>query len=292
MQIGTQRAVVPPAELQLGLIGAGIQASRTPSMHEREARAQGLACTYRLLDLDVLGQGVEALPALIESAEREGYAGLNITHPCKQAVIAQLTSLDDDARAIGAVNTVVLRGGSRSGHNTDWFAFRESMRRGLPGASLERVVQLGAGGAGAATAYAILKLGAQRLEIVDTQPARAATLVQRLAAQFPGRVFAAEASRAAIAAADGLIHATPVGMAAHPGMAVPADWLHARLWVAEVVYFPLETELLEAARARGCRTLDGADMAVWQAVEAFRLFTGLTADPERMRRFFVEAGAR
>ena len=111
-------------------------------------------------------------------------------------------------------------------------------------------------------------------------------------AQFPGRVVATEASRAAVAAADGLIHATPTGMAAHPGMALPAEWLHSRLWVAEVVYFPLETELLKAARACGCRTLDGAGMAVWQAVEAFRLFTGREASAERMRRFFDEAGAR
>jgi shikimate dehydrogenase len=193
---------------------------------------------------------------------------------------------------VGAVNTVVLREGARLGHNTDWWAFRESFRRGLPGAALRRVVQLGAGGAGAATAYAILDMGAERLELVDTVPARAAALARQLDARFPGRVVAAEPARAALAAADGLVHATPIGMAAHPGTALPTDWLHDGLWVAEVVYFPLETELLAAARARGCRTLDGAGMAVWQAVEAFRLFTGIAADPQRMRRFFTEAGAR
>jgi shikimate dehydrogenase len=282
----------PSRALLLGLIGAGIRASRTPGMHEREAAAHGMRCTYRLLDLDVLGAAPEMLPLLIAAAERAGFAGLNVTHPCKQSVIAHLTHLADDARAVGAVNTVVLREGARRGHNTDWWAFRESVRRGLPDAVLRRVVQLGAGGAGAATAYAILDMGAERLELVDTLPARAAALAQRLDARFPGRVVAAEPSRAALAAADGLIHATPIGMAAHPGTAVPADWLHDGLWVAEVVYFPLETELLAAARARGCRTLDGAGMAVWQAVEAFRLFTGLAADPQRMRRFFVEAGTR
>ena len=278
--------------LLLGLIGAGIQASRTPAMHEREASARGIACTYRLLDLDVLCVTADALPRMIGDAERSGFAGLNITHPCKQAVIAHLTMLDDDARAIGAVNTVVLRTGARTGHNTDWWAFRESVRQGLPDAPMRRVVQLGAGGAGAATAYAILEMGAERLELVDADPARAQALERRLASRFPGRVIAAALSRDAIAAADGLIHATPIGMASHPGAALPVEWLHSRLWVAEVVYFPLETELLRAARARGCRTLDGAGMAVWQAVEAFRLFTGLAADPVRMRRFFDEAGAR
>jgi shikimate dehydrogenase len=278
--------------LLLGLIGAGIQASRTPAMHEREARARGIACSYRLLDLDVLGLTAAALPALISDAERAGFAGLNVTHPCKQAVIPHLTTLDDDARAIGAVNTVVLRAGARTGHNTDWWAFRESVRRGLPDAPMHRVVQFGAGGAGAATAYAVLEMGAARLELIDAVPARAQALARQLGARFPGRVVAGAPSRDAIAAADGLIHATPTGTASHPGTALPVEWLHSRLWVSEVVYFPLETELLRAARACGCRTLDGAGMAVWQAVEAFRMFTGLAADPDRMRLFFDEAIAR
>jgi len=276
----------------LGLIGAGIQLSRTPAMHEREARAHGVPCTYRLLDLDVLGQSADDLTRLLASAEREGYAGVNVTHPCKQAVIPHLTDLTDDARALGAANTVVLRDGARIGHNTDWWAFRQSMRSGLPGASLRHLVQLGAGGAGAATAFALLEMGVERLELVDAVPGRAEALAHQLRATFHGRVFAAAPSRAAVAAADGLVHATPMGMAAHPGMALPAEWLHERLWVAEIVYFPLETVLLRAARERGCRTLDGAGMAVWQAVEAFRLFTGLKGDAERMRRFFVEAGPR
>ena len=280
----------PRTPLLLGLIGAGIQASRTPTLHEREARAHGIACAYRLLDLDVLG-GPDALAQLLLTVEREGFAGVNVTHPCKQSVLPHLTRLSDDARAIGAVNTVVLRTGTRTGHNTDWWAFRESMRRGLPAARCARVVQLGAGGAGAATAYAILEMGAERLELVDVVPGRAETLVRQLDVRFPGRAVSAALSRDALSAADGLIHATPIGMAAHPGVALPTEWLHAGLWVAELVYFPLETALLRAARARGCRTLDGAGMAVWQAVEAFRLFTGLAADPERMRRFFVEAGA-
>ncbi len=281
-----------PARCLLGLVGAGIQASRTPSMHEREAQARGIACTYRLLDLDVLGYGAEFLPLLLDATERAGFRGLNVTHPCKQAAIPYLTTLTDDARAIGAVNTVVLRDGARLGYNTDWWAFRESMRRNLPDASLRHVIQLGAGGAGAATAYAILEMGAERLDLVDAVPARAEALAHRLDARFAGRVFAATLSRDALALAAGLIHATPIGMAAHPGMALPAEWLHERLWVAEVVYFPLTTALLRAARERGCITLDGAGMAVWQAVEAFQLFTGVAADAERMRRFFLEAAPR
>ena len=260
-------------------------------MHEREAAAHGLHCLYQLLDLDRLPAVSRALPDLLLAAERMGFAGLNITHPCKQAVLPLLTDVSDDARALGAVNTVVLRDGRRYGHNTDWKAFSESFRLGLPGAATGRIVQLGAGGAGAATAYAMLKSGAGRLTIFDPDADRSAQLAARCNSIFAGdRVTASSDPAAGLAselgAADGLIHATPTGMAGHPGMALPAALLRRDLWVADVVYFPLETELLRTARALGCPTLDGSGMAVYQAAEAFCLFTGLAADPDRMRRIF------
>jgi shikimate dehydrogenase len=95
---------------------------------------------------------------------------------------------------------------------------------------------------------------------------------------------------AAMTDADGIIHATPTGMAKHPGLALDASLLRPELWLAEVVYFPLETELLRVAKGLGCRTLNGAGMAVYQAVLAFRLFTGLEADAERMQRHFLSMG--
>lgn len=275
-------------KLLLGLIGSGIQASRTPAMHECEASEHGLACIYQLIDLDVLGLGNGALPELLTAAERMGFAGLNITHPCKQAVLSLLTDLSDDARALGAVNTVVLGDGRQTGHNTDWMGFSASFLRGLPGSPIGKIVQLGAGGAGAATAYAILKMGAGRLIIVDPDRSRSTDLVERFTSIFgEGRILATADVEAALCDADGLIHATPIGMFGHPGIALPARLLRPELWVAEVVYFPLETELLRAARVAGCRTLDGSWMAVYQAVEAFHLFSGLKADPERMHRHFL-----
>jgi len=258
-------------------------------MHEREAAAHGWLCRYELLDLDRIPAGAAALPSLIDRAERDGFAGLNITHPCKEAVLQFVTQLSDDARKLGAVNTIVFREGARVGCNTDWWGFRESFSRGLGGVSLSRVVQCGAGGAGAATAYAALRLGAARLDIVDVIHARAEALAERMNAVFPGRAFACVDPAAMLPTADGVIHATPTGMAPHPGLPVDGDLIDRRLWVAEVVYFPLETELLRVARQRGCRTLDGSGMALWQAVEAFRLFTGAAPDPDRMRAFFDEA---
>ncbi|WP_145139324.1 shikimate dehydrogenase [Roseomonas gilardii] len=272
-----------------GLIGHGIQASLTPAMHEREGDEQGLRSQYKLIDLHALGLGVEALPELLQAAERMGFTGLNITHPCKQAVIPLLDELSPDAAALGAVNTVLLRDGKRIGHNTDWSGYAEAFRRNMEGVALDRVVQLGAGGAGAAVAHALLTMGVGQLSIQDMDPARAQALAASLSERFgAGRTLACADLPAAMAAADGLVHCTPTGMAAHPGLPLPAELLRPALWVSEIVYFPLETELLRTARALGCRTLSGGGMAVFQAVQAFRLFTGREPDPERMLRHFAE----
>jgi shikimate dehydrogenase len=275
----------------IGLIGAGIEASRTPSMHEREADALGLRYIYRRIDLEKLGLGADALPDLLLAAERMGFDGLNITHPCKQAVLPLLDELSDDARALGAVNTVVLREGRRIGHNTDWSGFAQAFERALPDAAKGRAVQLGAGGAGAAVAHAALVLGIAELAIFDIDPPRAQTLARQLGERFgSGRAVAPADLAGAMARADGLIHATPTGMASHPGLPLDESLLRPDLWVAEIVYFPIETELLRRARALGCRVMDGGGMAVFQAVEAFRLFTGIAPDGERMRRHFEAMG--
>ena len=263
-------------------------------MHVHEAAAHGIQAEYRLIDLDLLSVGVEALPTLLADAEAQGFAGLNITHPCKQAVLPLLHELSDDARALGAVNTVVLRGGRRIGHNTDWWGFRESMREGLPNAGLERVAQFGAGGAGAATAYAVLAMGAGRVFVVDVDHERAVTLAGAMSRRFGhGRAIAVDRTTA-LADADGVIQATPIGMASHPGVPFDVSLLRPDHWLAEVIYFPIETALLRAARERGCATLDGRGMAVFQAVKAFELFTGRAADPVRMQKVFdrLETGDR
>lgn len=273
----------------VGLIGSGIQASRTPSLHEREGAEQGLRYIYKLIDLEALGLGESALPEILTAAERFGFAGLNITHPCKQAVIPLLDELSPDAAALGAVNTVVLTGGRRVGHNTDWWGFAESFRRELSDVRTHHVVQFGAGGAGAAVAHALLTLGVQELSIIDTDEARARNLTAALCARFGGgRASSGVAAADAMASADGVVNTTPLGMAKYPGMAIQADLLRPAQWVADIVYFPLETELLRQARARRCRTMSGGGMAVFQAVGAFRLFTNLEPDAERMLRHFGE----
>ncbi|MFJ4607863.1 shikimate dehydrogenase [Pseudomonas atacamensis] len=270
-----------------GLIGAGIQASRTPALHEHEGDAQGLRYLYQLIDLDQLRLDSTALPDLLQAAERMNYTGLNITFPCKQAVIPLLDELSPEARGIGAVNTVVLKDGKRVGHNTDCLGFAEGFRRGLTDAARERVVQMGAGGAGAAVAHALLSEGVRQLTIFDVDRERAESLANNLNQHFgPSRAQAGADLPRALAQADGLVNTTPMGMAKLPGSPVPAGLLRKAMWVAEIVYFPLETELLRDARALGCRTLDGGNMAVFQAVKAFELFSGVVPDAQRMLEHF------
>lgn len=271
----------------LGLIGSAIQASKSPSMHETEAAAQGISCKYELIDLDERKVGIECLPALLSEAERRGFTGLNVTYPCKQAVIPLLHELSPDAEAIGAVNTILFQDGRRKGYNTDSWGFAQSFRRDMKAASIDKVVQIGAGGAGAATAFALLEMGAREVRIVDLDHRRASALAAGLSLHFPDRkVHTAESLPAALRDAHGLVNATPIGMSKHPGSAVPQDLLRPELWVADIVYFPLNTALLQAARVAGCRTLDGGGMAVYQAVRAFELFTGRSPDAARMRRHF------
>ncbi|WP_369302464.1 shikimate dehydrogenase [Pseudomonas sp. N2-5-1-1] len=270
-----------------GLIGAGIQASRTPALHEQEGDAQGLRYLYRLIDLEPLQLNINALPDLLHAAERMQFTGLNITYPCKQAILPLLDELSDEARGIGAVNTVVFKNGKRIGHNTDCLGFAEGFRRNLNDVARQHVVQMGAGGAGAAVAHALLAEGVHHLSIFDVDVTRARDLVDNLAQHFgAGRAQVGNHLESAMAEADGLVNTTPMGMAKLPGTPVPAHLLRAALWVAEIVYFPLETELLRDARALGCRTLDGGNMAVFQAVKAFELFSGERPDAQRMLAHF------
>ncbi|BDA83164.1 hypothetical protein Sa4125_07060 [Aureimonas sp. SA4125] len=138
----------------------------------------------------------------------------------------------------------------------------------------------------------MLQLGTRQLTIFDSDAARAEMLADKLTHQFPQAIVEAGRDlRAAMEAATGLVHATPTGMAAHPGLPLDPDLIEARHFVAEIVYFPLETELLRVARAKGCRTVDGGGMAVFQAAGAFRHFTGMKPDAERMLACFAAMGA-
>jgi shikimate dehydrogenase len=272
----------------------------------REGFEHGLSYVYKTLDITELGIPAEGVGDLMREARRLGFDALNITHPCKELVIEHLDRLDETAARLGAVNTVVFTDKGAVGYNTDTTGFGHALRTGMPGAPLGNVVQLGAGGAGSAVAHALVSQGVDNLVIADMDLDRAQARVEELRRHHPeSTVEASHVDKlpALLPDADGLVNCTPVGMADHPGTPLETSLLRPEaraggersdrrpLWVADIVYRPLDTALLQAAREAGCRTLHGGHMAVYQAVDAFRLITGIDPDAERMLAHLRELAA-
>lgn len=275
----------------VGLIGDGITASLTPPMHEAEGDAHELRYLYRPIDLNVIGKQGSDVGELLRAGAMLGFNAFNITHPCKQLVLEHLDEISEQARNIGAVNTVVIRDGKFHGYNTDASGFAYALTNGLPEANLEAVLQLGVGGAGSAVAYALLDSGVQRLFLVDPDLSRAAERAQTLSAQFPEQSITAHAPAAVptlLPQVSGVLNASPIGMQHHPGVPLDTAGLSANHWVADVIYRPVDTELLTTAQTLGCKTLDGGHMAVGQAVDAFEIITGIAPDAARMRAHLLE----
>lgn len=274
-----------------GLLGQGVKPSLTPELHEREAARQDLRYVYKLVDLDDDHIGPRHLRRLLDFAIELGFDGLNVTHPVKQVMVPLVDRVTPEVEAIGALNTVLIEDGGTVGHNTDVTGFGRAFRAGLPDADLREVVLLGAGGAGTAVAHALAELGVGRLTVVDPDGSRTERLcasVDRL--RLDTRVTPLDPTdlRGALSGAGGLVNASPVGMAAHPGSPVAAHLLRPDLWVADIVYRPLRTELLRTAEAGGCRVLNGAGMAVHQAADSFEIFVGRPANRSQMLGDFDE----
>ncbi|WP_426185905.1 shikimate dehydrogenase [Microbacterium sp. TWP3-1-2b2] len=272
-----------PAVL-IGLIGEGVTPSLTPPMHESEGARHGMHYVYRTIDLAPHEGTTESLRALLASARRLGFNGLNITHPVKQAIIPLLDELSDSARAVGAVNTVVFTDAGTIGHNTDVTGFAAALKDAFGDEELRRVVLFGAGGAGSAVATALAQHPIGELVLIDQVRERAEALADQARALTRTSVRAADVDelRALIADTDLIVNATPVGMAAHPGTPFDTAPLPAGIRVADIVYRPADTALLRAARARGIRTMSGLGMAMHQAADAFEIFTGERADRHAM----------
>jgi shikimate dehydrogenase len=282
-------------QVLVGLIGEGIGPSLSPLLHQREADRQGIRLIYKIIDSARWSLGAGDLPALLRWAQVLGYRGLNVTYPFKQEIVKHLDDLSDEARAIGAVNTVVFDGGRSRGHNTDCSGFYRGFEREFASVPRQRVVQLGAGGAGSAVAHAMLDIGAGHITVVDLNADKAEQLARSLAGVFGGERISAGAAEdlpELVAGAQGLINTTPIGMAHHPGSPIPDSQLRSDLWVADVVYRPIDTALLRAARAVGAQTLNGGGMNTFQAVEAFERFTGTVADVDAMLADSAELLAR
>jgi shikimate dehydrogenase len=282
----SKRGYAASKKLLTGLIGAPIAHSASPAMHERAAEALGLRGHYQLIE--VAGADAAGLRMMLEGVRRLGFAGVNVTYPYKEAVVPLLDELAPGAAAMGAVNTVVVKDGRLIGHNTDTTGFARAVAP-LLAPSANAVAVIGTGGVGKAIAFALASLKVSGLRIFDSETARAGKLASLLARH--GGATVAKSVEDALDGATGLVNGTPVGMLPNRGMPVPAALLHEKMWVADAVYSPLITPLLAAAQAKGARIMTGRELAIYQAADAFELFTGLAPSTEVMGEAFDEVMA-
>ncbi len=273
----------------VGLIGRNIQGSLSPALFADAFEAAGINGYYHLMDVDRLPE--RRLPRLLEAIKAAGFAGANITYPFKQDILPLVDAIDPEAAQVGAINTVAIApDGRTTGYNFDRCGWRNSFAESLGAGSARgaTVVQVGAGGAGRAVAFALMDLGVAVLVLHDIDAARADALKADIVKHFGASRCRVTASLDRdIAAADGVVNATQTGMTGFPGNPIPLSALKPEHWAADVIYSPVETEFLKAAAGNGARVLDGGGMCVHQAAEAFRLLTGVAPDVARLHRAFA-----
>lgn len=274
--------------MKAALIGQGIAGSMTPEMHEAEGRAQGIDLSYGRIDTAKEPFRGMSVADLLHYSVELGCAAVNVTHPYKASVIDHLDELSKTAEELQAVNAVVFCDDRMVGHNTDYIGFHSAFGDFLGSSKTETVLMFGAGGAGSAVSLALLDSGVRDLEIIDPDFHRAQALVSRLEVLRPYAKIQGSPSISLdrIELVDGVVNATPLGMDKYPGTVIEPSLLRPDAWVADIVYFPLETHLLSRARATGLKVMNGAGMAVHQAAASFEIFTGCTASISRLQNVF------
>jgi shikimate dehydrogenase len=284
---------MPPSPIDghtqlVGLIGWPVEHSMSPAMHNAAFETLGLNWRYVPLPVPP-GQVGAALQGLIAL----GFRGANVTVPHKETVMPTLDAIADDARALGAVNTIVVEheegGPTLSGRNTDAAGFIGALRAGGYDPAGASAVVVGAGGAARAVVFGLMQAGAAEVLVLNRTPGRAQTLVSDLSPLSPCPVRHAKLTPEMLTksaqAAGLLVNATPVGMWPRTDHAIwPEDApMPAELTVFDLVYNPVETKLLQQTRRWGARGVEGLGMLVRQGALSFEMWTGAEAPIEVMR---------
>jgi shikimate dehydrogenase len=264
----------------VGLLGHPVHHSQSPTMHNKAFAEKKLDFAYAAFDVapEKLGDAVAGIRAL-------GIRGVNVTIPHKVAILPLLDEIDPLAKRIGAVNTVVNDNGRLIGYNTDGMGYVRSLVEETGIELTNQVVTLlGAGGAARAVAFTLAEKNVKEIRIINRSREKATLLAEHLRTIVPTTAVEPNGAMAAIADSTLLINTTSIGMYPHvEEMPVPAEWLHPGLIVSDLIYNPLETNLLKCARELGAKTHSGVGMFVNQGALAFELWTGVQAPAELMR---------
>jgi shikimate dehydrogenase len=267
--------------LRLGLIGDNIAASQSPRLHRLAGAQSGLDVTYDRLVPVAIGQGFEEV---LETAERDGLRGVNITYPYKERVVPLVQVNDPVLAAIGAVNTVIFDPAGRRGHNTDYTGFKAAYAQVRGTRDPGVVLMIGTGGVGRAVAFGLADLGARALRLVDRDPVKAEALAGDLSRVFPDlTIELARDAEVAAREADGLVNCTPVGMVRYEGTSLAANAMEGASWAFDAVYTPRDTRFLADAAGAGLAILSGWELFFYQGVHAWQHFAGRPLDEGALR---------
>jgi shikimate dehydrogenase len=260
--------------IRLALIGGRIDWSLAPSFHTMAGLMVGLDVSYDLIPRELSFSS--QLNGLLVQLGQAGYRGVNITIPFKGAAARAAVELSEEVAVTGVANTLLLGpGGPTHAFNTDFSGFKWAYRRRLGTARPGSVALLGAGGVGAATASALVDLGAAVIRIFDPLPDRSHALLRSLRNRNGATSFeVAPSAEVAVDGVDGVANCSPVGMHFQPGAPVDLAKIRNQRWVFDAIYSPVETELIVRATAAGLATVNGFELFLGQAIDAFEIFTG------------------
>ena len=279
---------------KLGLIGNGIQRSSAPRLHRLAGGFSDIDVSYDLIDLQA--EDPACFEETLRNCARAGYWGVNVTYPFKERAAKQVEIPSAVVKQIGAVNTVIFSAHSADegtpvgrGYNTDYSGFLRAYQQRFPNQLPGAVGIVGTGGVGKPVAFGLAQLGARALRLYDLDAEKAAALAAQIRQAMPHvDVQACSNLHEVTAGMDGLVNCTPVGMYQHPGTPVPAEYIQRQRWAFDVIYTPLETEFMAAARQKGLAILSGYELFFYQGVDAFELFTGVQTDEAQLRTALAE----
>ena len=267
-------------KLRFGLLGEGIGHSRQPQLLRYLARKAGLGLSYELLDRR--DNSLFDIDAELASLREAGFHGINVTHPFKQRIAPLVTRDETPAESlIGTYNTLRFDEGGIVGANTDYSGFKQGYRRQRGDARPGSVLVCGAGGVGRAIAIGLAELGATELLINDVVSHQSQALVdslQKLGYSATG--LSTDELPAAMSRVNGLVNCTALGMVNHPGSAFPVAHIGGQEWAFDAVYTPLETEFLANCRRRDLDVISGFNLWLFQGLDTFRIFTGITVEAD------------
>jgi shikimate dehydrogenase len=263
--------------LKLGLIGVGIEKSRSPELHLLAGHLCGIDITYDLLPLESPEQ--ERFDKTFSECMAQGYCAVNVTHPFKERAAEVVNIESEQVQKIGAVNTVRFSSEIEpQGFNTDYTGFKRTFESRFPGQPPGKVAIVGAGGVGRAIAFGLLDLHAEEIRLFDQEAAKSESLAIALRTQTDSPILICRTLEEAVIEVDGIINATPIGMHNHPGTPIPRFLIEAQSWVFDAVYTPVETHFFLDSMDAGLEILSGYELFFYQGVEAFEIFSGVRVD--------------